>query len=270
MNGQELREAFRIGKQVYGTLIMSTSPKWPERVKRMGLDFVFLDTEHVAIDREKLSWMCQLYHALNMAPIVRIPAPDSYLATMATDGGACGIMVPYVEHPDQVRRLVGAVKYRPLKGDKLARIVGGTDLCEPELQTYLDKNNEHCSLIIQIESVDGIEALDEILDVPGIDAILIGPHDLSCSLGVPEQYAHPLFGKTVRDIIQRVRRRSIGIGIQFSGDAEQMIDWGREGLHIFSHSADIVGFIQKVGHDIKLIKDGLSSKYTHQGDGVAR
>lgn len=240
-------------------MIMSTSPKWPDRVKSLGLEFVFLDTEHVAIDRDKLSWMCQLYHALNLAPVVRIPSPEAYLASMALDGGACGVMVPYVESAEQVKEMVGAVKFRPLKGAKLKNIIDRHDPYELELENYLVKNNEHCSLIIQIESSAGILALDEILAVPGIDAILIGPHDLSCSLGIPEQYRHPMFDKAVRDIIRKVRSKNIGIGIQFFNGIDLEVSWGKEGLHIFSHSADVAGFVQKVGEDLKQIKEGLAT-----------
>lgn len=260
MNGKELREAIRAGSHVFGSLIMSTSPRWPQRMKRLNLDFVFLDTEHVAIDREKLSWMCQLYNALNMASLVRITAPDPYEATCVLDGGACGIIVPYVESAKQVRQMAGAVKYRPLKGKKLADILSGERQCDSELKRYLDQFNEHNSLIVQIESPEGINALDEILDVPGLDAILIGPHDLSISLDIPEQYKHERFESTVRHIIRKVRAANIGVGIQFASGVEQEIGWGLEGLNMFSHKADIIGFIEKVGEDLELIKQGLAEK----------
>jgi 2-keto-3-deoxy-L-rhamnonate aldolase RhmA len=106
----------RSGQRVYGTLIVSTSPKWPETVRNSGLDFVITDTEPIPIGREILSWLCRIYVAIGPPPIVRIPSPSPLDACMVLDGGACGIVAPHVETAEQVRALVGAVKRRPLKG----------------------------------------------------------------------------------------------------------------------------------------------------------
>ena len=80
MTGKELRQALRDGHTVYGTLIVSPSPHWLAAMRRVGLDYVFIDTEHIVLDRSVVSWMCQAYDALGIAPIVRIPSPDPYAA----------------------------------------------------------------------------------------------------------------------------------------------------------------------------------------------
>ena len=123
MTPSELRECLHTGRKVFGTLIVSPSPRWPEVVATCGLDFVFIDTEHIALDRSQLSWMCQTYQALGIPPLVRIPSPDPYAATMALDGGAAGIIAPYVESVEQVQHLRGAVKMRPIKGLKLQKML---------------------------------------------------------------------------------------------------------------------------------------------------
>lgn len=115
MKGNEIIECLRSGKRVYGTLTVSTSPMWPKVVKSLGVDFVFIDTEHIPIDRNELSWMCIAYQNMDIAPIVRIQSPDPYLASMALDGGASGVIAPYIESVDQVLDLVGAVKKNPSK-----------------------------------------------------------------------------------------------------------------------------------------------------------
>ncbi len=192
MTPQQLRERLHSGKTILGTLIVSPSPRWPEAVQSCGLDFVFIDTEHIALDRSQLSWMCQAYTALGLPAIVRIPSPDPYSATMVLDGGAAGVIAPYVESPQQVQALRGAVKMRPIKGQRLERMLDGGPI-EPELDKYLRTTAESRLLIVNIESIPAIESLDDILAVPGLDAVLIGPHDLTCSLGIPEQYDHPEF-----------------------------------------------------------------------------
>ena len=78
MTPVELRRCLYKGQPVFGTLIVSPSPRWPEAVATCGLDFVFIDTEHVALDRAQLSWMCQTYAALGIPSLVRIPSPDPH------------------------------------------------------------------------------------------------------------------------------------------------------------------------------------------------
>ena len=188
MNGRELSSALKSGRRVYGTLITSASPRWVSAVQGLQLDYVFIDTEHIPIDRRTLAWMCQAYRGIGAAPIVRIPSPDPYQACMVLDGGAAGVIAPYVESPGQVRALRGAVKLRPLKGRRLQRILAREEQPEPRLAEYLADRNASSVLIVNIESRPAMDALDEILAVDGLDAVLIGPHDLSLNLGVPEQY----------------------------------------------------------------------------------
>ena len=89
MNGKDLLNLLNDGKKIYGTAVVSSSPMWPFAVKQTGLDFVFLDTEHTPIDRTILAGMCQMYKALGIPPLVRIPSPDPYEACKVLDGGAC-------------------------------------------------------------------------------------------------------------------------------------------------------------------------------------
>jgi 4-hydroxy-2-oxoheptanedioate aldolase len=222
-----------------------------------GLDFVFIDTEHIALDREALSWMCQMYQQLDLAPLVRIPEPNPNLATMVLDGGAAGVIAPYVENAEQVRALVGAVKCRPLKGERLKDLLRGK-AAEPLLREYLDKNNSQNVLVVNIESVPAVDALDEILSVPGLDGVLVGPHDLSCSLGIPEQYEHPVFEKTVREIISRARKANVGAGIHFWGSMQQEIDWLQHGLNMLIHSGDITLFAKHLQLELQAIQAGIT------------
>lgn len=250
MNGRELRDCLRKGLRVYGTCVTATSPHWMGIAASAGLDFVFIDTEHIQIDRRTLSWMCQVFRAQKMAPIVRIPSPDPYQASMVLDGGASGVIGPYVETPQQVQELRGAVKFRPLKGRRLRDFLSGKQPLEQELSAYLTARNAHNLLVVNIESTPALEALDAILAVPDLDAVLIGPHDLSCSLGVPEQYGHPTFNEAVSTIIKKARACNVGVGIHYSEDVDRQIGWAREGANFVVHSSDL-----------RAAKDALSSEF---------
>ncbi|HUW92012.1 MAG TPA: aldolase/citrate lyase family protein [Bacteroidales bacterium] len=262
MTGKELREALRAGRRVYGTMIVSPSPRWLEVIEQLNIDFVFIDTEHIAIDRHQLSWMCHGYSGKGIAPVVRIPAPDPYQACMAMDAGAKGIVAPYIETVEEVQQLRGAVKTRPIKGKKLFDFLNGSKPFEPDLERYIEKNNQNHVLIINIESQASLDNLDELVRVPGLDAVLIGPHDLSCNLGVPEQYDHPVFKKAVEKILMTARKAGVGAGIHvfYNESVKWEIEWAAKGANLILHSGDINRFAQVVHDDISTLRKALDGQ----------
>ena len=253
-------EQLRSGKTLYGTMIVSSSPLWPPAVKRAGADFVFIDTEHTPIDRSDLAQMCLAYRALGLPPLVRIPSPDPYEACQVLDGGAAGVLAPYVEHPQQVRSLVGATKLRPLKGERLEEALTDRGCLGSELNDYLDRRNAGSFLMINIESVPALRRLEQILAVPGLDGVIIGPHDLSVSLGVPEQYGNSRFDEAVAEILSKVREKGLGVGIHFPEDPNLQIKWAKRGLNIILHSSDVRLFQQNLQRDITTIRQALGDE----------
>ncbi len=269
MNPKELCSALRTGQRVYGTAIISPSPMWPGMIRETGIDFVFIDTEHVALGRETVSWMCRMYAALGLPAVVRIPSPDPYEACKILDGGANGIIAPYVESPEQVRALAGATKWRPLKGQRLQRLLEGAETLEPELAEYLHTRNEGTLCIVNIESVPAMENLNAILEVEELDAVFIGPHDLSCSMGLPEQYGHPEFNKAVIDIIQKARAKGKGAGVHFSEGLEPQIEWGKAGANLMVNSSDISSAGKALKQDIGELRAALGdTRDAGEADGV--
>lgn len=273
MGQLKLGEALRNRQRVYGTLIVSPSPSWPNIVSTIGLDFVFIDTEHIPIDRYDLSWMCRTYRAMNLPPVVRIPAPDPYQACMVLDGGACGVIAPYVETVEEVQKLVGAVKTRPIKGNKQEQILSHKSSPEPVLAEYLCEHNADNVLIVNIESKPAIDCLDDILKVPGLDAVLVGPHDLSCSLGIPEQYSNPLLVKAVDEIIRKACEHNVGAGIHLiypEDGLEQEIRWVQAGANLIIHSADAIAFRDTLRKEIDHIKSALGDEQLKAERGIIK
>ncbi len=271
MNGFEFKNALHSGKFVFGMMLVSRSPKFAETIQTLGFDYIFIDTEHICVDRTTLSWMCQTFRAMNIAPIVRIPSPDPYTASTVLDGGAEGIIAPYIETPEQVRALVGAVKYKPLKGQRLENILSGAEQPEPELKAYLENANRSKTLIVNIESVPAMKNLDKITAVEGLDGILIGPHDLSCSLGIPEQYTHPRYDAAVREILSKGRAAGLGSGIHvhYNGDIAQEINWCREtGANFVVHHSDILSFTLAMKRDIAALRAGIEGSSTEHGETI--
>jgi 4-hydroxy-2-oxoheptanedioate aldolase len=165
------------------------------------------------LDRTEISMMCQLYAAKGISPVVRVPSPDAVAVGMALDAGAEGIVVPYLESLDDARRMAGAVKYRPLKGKLLKDVLSGESKLNNETTQFLQEFNNDRYLIIGIESVPAIEKLEQLIDAAEADGVFLGPHDITTSMGIPEQYNHPDFINTIEDIMRRCHRCNVGVGL---------------------------------------------------------
>lgn len=260
MDGVTLKAALRAGKRVYGTCVVSPSPLWPGMIAGTGLDFVFIDTEHIPLERAEVSWMCQAFAGRGLAPIVRIPLPDPYEACKVLDGGASGVVAPYLERVADVQALRGAVKYRPLKGKRLERVLDGSEVLDETLAAYLGAYAADKLMVVNIESVPAIEALDDILAVPDIDALLVGPHDLSISLGIPEQYGHPRFTKAITTIIEKGRAQGVGVGYHYSFGIGDAIAWAKAGANFIVHSTDIFLVRDALRQDLDQFRDALGEE----------
>ncbi len=269
MNAKEFNQALKRRQRVYGTFIMSTSPRWVDSVKGTGLDFVFIDTEHVPLDRATLGWMCQAYRHAGLPPVVRIPEPDPYQACMVLDGGAACVKVPYVETAEQARQMVGATKFRPFKGRRLQSLLNG-EKPAPHVAEYIRTFNENHSLLLNIESVAGIEALEEIIAVPGVDGVIIGPHDMTCSIDAPEEYRGAAFDTVTRDILSRCKAAgmSAGLHVHHPDCVDNEIAWANAGANIIIHSGDVSLFRQTLTKDIARLRDALSDKQGRGEKGV--
>jgi 2-keto-3-deoxy-L-rhamnonate aldolase RhmA len=257
MTGAELKRKLHAGERVYATCVVSTSPVWPAMIAQTGVDFVFIDTEHIPMDRNQLSWMCQTFNALGLPPLVRIPACDPALANMAIDAGGRGVVSPYCESVEEVQILRGATKYRPLKGIRLAQTLSGEVPLEEPTKSYIADMNQHNLTVVNIESVKAIDRLDEICAVPDVDALLIGPHDLSINMDIPEDYSNPKFTEAIRRIIEAGRNAGIGVGYHYSFGIEQTQLWAEMGANLIVHSSDYFLTKEALTNDLKKLRTAL-------------
>lgn len=241
MRGLHLRQALKSGKRVYGIGMEGYGqPGWPRYfATNAPVDFVFLDSEHTPQNRETIAWAMNCYAAYGIAPLLRVPDTTPIQASMAMDAGAHGVIVPYIETVEQARGVIGAVKYRPLKGKALTRALEEGIFPSEETKTYLADRNPDATLILMIESGAGIENLADILALGGTDGVLVGPHDLSISLGVPEQYDHPVFVEAMDKITATCTAAGVGVGMHvfFSG-VEKAHWWFSRGMNFISYRGD--------------------------------
>jgi 4-hydroxy-2-oxoheptanedioate aldolase len=266
---RRLQEALHQGRPLYGTLVTSTSPKSIEALEGLGLDCVLIDTEHIPLGWQELGWMCRAYRGIGIVPIVRIPRADPFDACRVLDMGAGGIVAAYVETAEEVKALRGATKLRPLKGRKLERLLATHSHPEGELGDYVRERNAGNILLVNIESVAAMEALDAILAVPGLDGVLIGPHDLSCSLGVPEQYDHPLFEKAVEEIIAKARAKNIGAGVHNLPRMDQETRWKKAGLNLVLHLSDVTLVRTGLSRNLQALREAAGETAARGGEAKA-
>lgn len=261
MTGNQFRAALGSGKSVYGTLVTSSSPRMFDTMVRLEPDFVFLCTEHIFYNPETLGWMCRAYMAAGINPVVRILKPDPFLATQALDSGAGTILAPYTEDIEQVLELIGAVKFRPLKGQKLKNILLGKEKPGSDLEAYLKKHNRNNTLLLNIESPSGVMNMEQFfslksVDGPGVDGIVIGPHDLSISYELPERYESAEFIDLSCDIIRKARKSGVAAGGHngSQGSLQLQMKWAEAGANIIMHSSDVFLFADKYQDDMNQIR----------------
>jgi 2-keto-3-deoxy-L-rhamnonate aldolase RhmA len=258
MRGKEIRDALHAGRPVFATALIAAHPHYPDAVKQAGADFVFIDAEHNPLGRETLAWMCLAFSAMDIPPVVRIPSPDPHEASKVLDGGyGGGIIGPYIETVEQVRGLAGVARYRPIKGERLQQVLRDPSTLEPALRTHLEAKNEDTILILTIESAAAVENLDALCDVPGVDAVLVGPYDLSCSLGIPHEFDHPRFDEALHTVFRKARAHNIGAGVHLFPGIQQQIRWTEAGGNLIMHSSDVVTFRQQLAGDLSALRRAI-------------
>lgn len=268
MLGQEIRNRLHGGQRVYGTHVCSlTNPVTAAMQSGLEYDYIFICNEHMPIDRTETAMMCQYYAARDISPCVRVPCPDPIQAAMALDGGAQGIVAPYVETVDQVQAMVGAVKYRPVKGRQLEEFLEGRREPNEKLTEFFNRFNRHNYLIIGVESVAAYENLDSLIAVPGVDGVFIGPHDMSVSLGIPEEYEAPEFDALVSDVIRRCRAAGVGVGIhmsQVTADDQAFIRRMQQGMNWILYGADVALLVAAMRQNLQGLRDAMGDSYERQ------
>lgn len=211
--------------------------------------------------------MCRAYKAAVISPVIRILEPNPFLATQALDAGAGAILVPYVENMEDVYDLVGAVKYRPLKGKKLKKILFGEERPSAELEAYLKDQNKNHALLLNIESPTGVNNMEQFfsipsIDGPGVDGIIIGPHDLSTSYEMPEKYLSKEFLELSCGIIKKTRACGVAAGGHngSKGSFDLQMEWAKTGATIILHSSDMFLFADKLQDDLNRLREMKGEK----------
>lgn len=236
----QLRERLRQGHPVIGSWLNTASPIAAELMATAGFDFLTVDIEHSAVDLPQAQALFQAIKAGNpaCAPLARL-AGNVYADTKRfLDAGAAGVIAPFINTGDQARELVRAVKYPP-------QGMRGVGYCRANdyglhLERSVAQANEQTFVCVQIEHADALANLDQIFAVAGIDAAIIGPYDLSASMGITAQFDHPEMRAATKHILAACQKHGIAPGIHVvQPEPAEVVARLQEGYRFIAYSLDI-------------------------------
>lgn len=176
-----------------------------------GLDWIVIDNEHAAIDAVSSLPLMQAMGGYAVTPVLR-PAWNNFVEIKKMlDCGAQTILVPYIQNADEAEQAVRALRYPP---EGIRGVAGITRASRfGAVENYIAKANAEMCLLAQVETVEALENLDQILAVPGVDGVFIGPADLGASMGYPGQSGHPEVRAAILDATRRIRAAGVAPGI---------------------------------------------------------
>lgn len=221
-----------------------------------GAEFVIYDMEHTGWSMETIRMLLATSRpdsgdADAMVPMVRVPATEYHFMARALDMGAMGLMIPMVETPEQARQIVQSTKYPPVGRRGAAFGVSHDDYRGGDAVAKMQSANDEILLIAQIETARGLENVEAIAAVNGIDILWVGHNDLTNSMGIPGQFDHPRYVEAIARILDVARRHA-----KFAGMMATSVDIGKallaQGFRILAYGGDLWIYQQS-------LRDGLAS-----------
>ncbi len=221
---------------VFGCFVKSCDGIFAETAGYAGFDYCIIDMEHGPISTDKLQELIRACECGGAAAIVRVPDISEQSIGKPLDLGAAGVQIPQVSTAEEAKKAVSLAKFYPRGERGVCRFVRAARYSSLEKREYFQSAND-ALVILQVEGVQGVEHIEEILAVEGIDVIFIGPYDLSQSLGVPGEVEHSLVTDTMKDLVKKAQAKGIAVGT-FVDSIEAGIRWRNLGVHYISYSVD--------------------------------
>lgn len=221
-----------------GAWITLGHPAIAEIFAKAGFEWVVVDLEHSTISIEQAGELIRTIDLAGAAPLVRLTANDINLIKRVMDAGAHGIVVPNVNNAQGAMDAVAATRYAPVgrRGVGLAR----AQQYGPGFKNYLNWQSNGPIVIVQIEHESALDNLREIFTIPGVDGFIVGPYDLSCSMGIPGEFEHPDFKQALDQILQTGLEMRCPAGLHIvEPDLGQLKKCISEGYQFIAYSVDI-------------------------------
>jgi 2-keto-3-deoxy-L-rhamnonate aldolase RhmA len=238
MRPNPLKAKLAAGKTVYGTMIFEfLAPGMPAALAAAGAEYLLYDMEHSGFDYPQMKEQFALARGLDVVPMVRPPAKTYSAVSRLLDLGAMGLLLQKSESAEEVREIISWTRYPPV-GTRGAIFGGAHDDYAPgSLDEKMRIAHERTIVMPLIESVRGIEAVDEIAAVEGVDGLHLGQFDLTLSMGIPGQFDHPDFLRALDSILAACRRHG-KFAACMAMDVPTIAAWNAKGFQLTSCSFD--------------------------------
>ena len=225
MFSNKVKQKLIQGDTVIGTSMFSTEPNVAFQIYDCHPDWVWIDLEHTPWCFESIMPITILAHQKDVCPIIRVGWNDPALIKKAFDIGAGGVMIPQIDTAEEAENAVKFSRYAPL-GERGVGPGFATQL-GLSLDDILNNSNNETLLILQMESEKAFKNLDDILEVEGYDVLLVGPADLSLSLGIPGDIHNPKIEEIMRKVSKKAINKGKFAGTTFS-DQDYCAKWIKE------------------------------------------
>jgi 2-keto-3-deoxy-L-rhamnonate aldolase RhmA len=239
MNGLRIKQKLAAGGTVFGFFLQYTNnPAVVESLPDHGLDFVVVNIEHNSLDMGAFNGLQYALQSKGIACLCRIHNQDPWEVAKACDAFPDGVVIPYAEDVEELKRIVAAARYRPLKGEALERLITKGEWPSEKTRAYIEAKCANTLCCPMIESVKSVANLDAICSIQGVDAVFVGPNDLSVSMGIPEERDSPEFIAIMQTIVDTAARHGIAAGAHFSqlSHAQRLI---KQGGRFIPFSSDV-------------------------------
>jgi 2-keto-3-deoxy-L-rhamnonate aldolase RhmA len=232
-----VKDKLAAGQTCFGTMVFELlSPGLPRILELAGADFVIYDMEHSGQGIDPIRQQLALCRGTALVPIVRPPAALSHLTGPLLDAGAMGLKIPNVETREQAERIVRSTRYPP-EGERGAAFGIAHDDYLADPLAAMASANRNLLVLAQIESERGLDNVEEIMAVPGIDVAWLGHFDLTISMGIPGQFEHPRFLEALDRIVEAAERRGKAAGFLAANENVGRA-WMRHGFRAVLYSRD--------------------------------
>ncbi len=248
-----LKTKFQKKNKIYGTWLSINNFQLCDIFSNLKVDFIGIDFEHTPTSIDDFLKFATICHSKNLKCIPRIPTLDKSLIKRLLDSGADGIIAPNIENKDQIDFLKESIFYPP-KGSRGYGISKASNYGF-NFENYIKKWNKEALIIIQIESIKAVKNLENLLKVNDVDGVMIGPYDISGSLGIPGKIHHPEVKKACKEVLKLCKKYKKSCGIHDTNPSSKSLRaFSKEGFNFIVVGSDIFILWRSIENINNLIK----------------
>jgi 2-dehydro-3-deoxyglucarate aldolase/4-hydroxy-2-oxoheptanedioate aldolase len=256
MRPNRVKAVLRDGGVSLGTMVFEFASTGIGRLAaEAGAEFVIYDMEHTGWSVETIRMLIATSRG-DMVPMVRVPAAEYHFIARALDMGAMGVMVPMVETVEQAKLIADSAKYPPVGRRGAAFTIAHDDYTGGDILAKMRTANDEVLTIAQIETARGLDSVEAIAAVEGIDVLWIGHFDLSNFLGIPGQFTHPKFEQAVDRVIAAANANNKPAGFLVTTPEEARLRLS-QGFRCLAYGGDLWLYQQALARGLSAVRETL-------------